>query len=382
MSDPRPSWDEARGIAATAARLGTERVELADAVRRVLAEDLATPIDLPHYASSAMDGWGGSGLPPWTVRADGPVRAGECVALVTGAAIPDGVDRVLPIENADRVGDRVGAASESPAVGAHIRPAGTEARRGEVLIASGTRLTPAHLGLAAGAARDELIVATRPRIGLVLTGDEVIASGVPEPGRVRDSFTPVLPPVIAELGGTVVAVGRIGDDRAALVAAIASSLGSTDAVITTGGTGRSEVDQLRPALTEIGAELLVDGIRMRPGAPTLLARLPDGPRLLALPGNPLAALLTLISVGGPLLDGMLGARVPPLAESAVVARVEGRTGRTQLIPYRAGTDGAIPVEHRGAGMLRGLAEADGILVVGPEGVEAGERARVLPLPWI
>lgn len=383
MTDSRPDLDEARRRAADAAPArGGETVPLDRAAGRRLAAAVAALADIPHYASSAMDGWAVAGDPPWTVRSAGPVAAGECVRIVTGGAIPDGVDAVLRDEHAERIGAevRIAAGGRPPRRGEHIRPSASEARRDEVLIPAGVVLSPAHVALAASAGHDRLEVASLPRVALILTGDEVVETGLPQPGRVRDSFGPVLPAAVDGLGGVVVSTTRVPDDSALLRAAIDRSTGSADVVITTGGTGRSRVDHLRGVLDGLGARALVDGVRMRPGAPTVLSRLADGRVLLGLPGNPLAALTVLVTVGGPLL-AMGGASSRDEVRVPVGEDVEGRAGTTLVIPCREDGSGAIPVAHRGAAMMRGLAEASGLLVVPAEGLHRGDAARAIRLPW-
>jgi molybdopterin molybdotransferase len=156
-----------------------------------------------------------------------------------------------------------------------------------------------------------------------------------------------------------------------------------DLVVTTGGTGGSHADHLRRALDELGAEYLIEGLDARPGGPTLLARLPgsdsaSGLLVLGLAGNPLAAMLGLISLGDVLIAGFTGRVVLPLVTIPVPPSVKRHPEATRLVPVRAGLDGAghYEVEWTGAAMMRGLAAATGVLVVPPEG-----DAQVLPLPW-
>jgi molybdopterin molybdotransferase len=366
----RLPWAEARLVASrAAARLGTEHVPLDDALGRVLRHDLPAGIDIPHYASAAMDGWAVAGSPPWLLVDATTLRPGEATPIVTGGLLPSGADAVIRSEYAHVDGDAL--ALDRPDPRDHIRPPAEESRAGETLVAAGTRLSPAHIALAASATVDRLEVAERPSVTTVFTGDEVVLSGVPAPGMVRDSFGATIPAILGMLGASPTRSLRIGDDRDATVAALRDA--GTDLVVTTGGTGGSHADHVRRALDDLGADYLVPGLASRPGGPTLLARLPGGTLVLGLAGNPLAAMLGLLSLGDVLIAAFTGRAVPPLVTVPVPASVKRHPEATRLVPVRAGLD---EVEWTGAAMMRGLAAATGVLVVPPVG-----DAEVLPLPW-
>lgn len=360
---------------------GVEAVPLEGAVGRVLAENLRTAIPLPHYASSAMDGWAVRGEAPWRLTEATEPAPGEAVVIVTGGLVPAGADAVLRAE-AGRVEhgwlEPVGETGRRDvAEHRHIRPAGTEASAGEVVVEAGALLTPPRVALAAATGVDHLDVRRRPRVALVLTGDEVAESGVPVPGGVRDSFRVALPPILDELGAEVVAIHRVGDDTRATREVIAAD--PVDLVVTTGGTGGSHADRVRSAADGLGAELLVPSVAIRPGGPTFLARTPDR-LILGLPGNPLAAVLGLLAVGGPLLEAWTG-RASAMTTVGVATAIEGRRRTTRLVPVVIRDGIATPTGYAGSGMLRGLASADAVLVVPEEGFDAGASAEALRLPW-
>jgi molybdopterin molybdotransferase len=366
----RLAWPEARRRAACAASpLGTEEVPLKAGLGRVLRGDVTAAIDIPHYASAAMDGWAVAGAAGWLLRADGPLRPGEATPIVTGGLLPTGADAVVRSENAHVDGDRL--VLDERESRDHIRPPAEEARAGELLVSAGTRLSPAHLALAAAATVDRLEVASRPTVTTVFTGDEVVLGGIPAPGHVRDSFGATIPAILGMLGASPARTMRIGDDREATVTALRDA--DTDLVVTTGGTGGSHADHVRRALDDLQAEYLVPGLASRPGGPTLLAHIPNGPLVLGLPGNPLAAMLGLLSLGDVLIAGFTGRVIAPLVKVPVPASVKRHPEATRLVPVRAGLD---EVEWTGAAMMRGLAAATGVLVVPPVG-----DAEVLPLPW-
>ncbi|WP_068213185.1 molybdopterin-binding protein, partial [Rathayibacter tanaceti] len=323
-------WDEARRIVGeTVLRSPVARVPLLDARGCVLDHAVVASRPLPHYDSSAMDGWAVRGPGPWRLG------AGSAAPIVTGAAVPEWSDAVLATEQGSEAGGLLTASVELPP-GRHIRRAGDEVPAGGVLVDSGTRLTPAHLALLAIAGVDALDARGPCPVDLVFTGDEVDTEGVPRAGRVRDAFTPLLPAFVELSGGVVGDILRRGDDDEAIAEAL--SAGSAPIRVTTGGTGHSRADAVRRALDLIGATTLVDGVDMRPGHPTILAVLPGGALVVALPGNPLAALLAALSFLPPAFDAAADATVRPLREG-VLGEPLGRAETTMLVPVARGEGG-------------------------------------------
>ncbi|MHA7283558.1 molybdopterin molybdotransferase MoeA [Arthrobacter sp. TMS2-4] len=406
-------WATARTMAYGAGRpLPFQTVPLADALGQTLAEPVHALQSIPHYASSAMDGWAVNGEPPWTLVTrpepeDHPrgrpsphsdsgeisLAPGEATFILTGGVVPQDTVGILRTEHGAVRGamlDRNGSARpDEPSPGEHIRPAGEEADEGSLAIPVGVVLNPAQIALAAVCGHDTLAVLRAPRVSLLMTGDEVIEHGLPHAGQVRDTFGPQLPGFVAMLGGHVDVAGRAKDDLDDVVAAISAeptdefslARASGDILITTGGTGNSMADHIRRALMEVGAEMLIDGIAMRPGHPTLLARLPDGRFLVGLPGNPLAAMMAMITVAGPLLAGLRGSSLDEPSPVATADAFDPLPGRSRLVPYRMESGQAVPSTHQRSGMLRGLASADGVMVVPPEGCRAGDPVPALSLPW-
>ncbi|WP_457948467.1 molybdopterin molybdotransferase MoeA [Pseudarthrobacter sp. alpha12b] len=394
------TWQEARQAAFDAATpIPPGPVALRIALGRKLERDIVALQDMPHYASSAMDGWAVNGSGPWI-----PVEAGTRLAphqaspIATGGLIPPGAKAVLRTESAVLGQDDEGlpvlmiggkARPGEPRAGEHIRKAGEEALEGDTLVKAGVELNPAHLALAALAGYDEVQVQGKPVVRLVLTGSEVVEQGRPEPGQVRDTFGPQLPDVVAMLGGIAGGQQRIGDSYAEWLAALEDVLPEVpdapdlpaDVVITTGGTGRSGTDHLRRAVAELGGRLIIDGVAMRPGHPAVLAELPDGRFVLGLPGNPLAAMMALSTVGAPLLAALGHRPMPAVQEVPCGTMIEPDPGRTRLMPFRLLYGMASPAQHTGPGMMRGLAAADGVLVVPPHGVQLGELVPAFALPW-
>jgi molybdopterin molybdotransferase len=393
---PVMAWDQARVTArgtAPAARLAVAR-DLPEALGHALAEPLTALTDLPPFDTSAMDGWAVAGPGPWWLgessvlagRRPEPLAAGSAVRVATGAPLPPGATAVLRREHGavDALGTALHDRSPgAPVPGRDVRPRGQECHRGEPLLPAGTTVTPAVLGLAAAAGYDRLTVHARPAVELLVLGDELLESGPPRDGRVRDALGPLLPPWLRSSGAEVVSRRLVTDDFGLLLDAIRHS--PADVVVTTGSTAAGPVDFLHDALDAAGARLLVDSVAVRPGHPMLLAELPpaaDGHarRLVGLPGNPLAAVAGAATLALPLLRRLGGHtdRGPRLVAAA--AELPGDPRDTRLAPVSLTDQGATPLTYTGPAMLRGLALAHGLAVVPPGGVPAGTPVEILAAP--
>ncbi|MGW6703758.1 molybdopterin molybdotransferase MoeA [Streptomyces sp. NPDC054956] len=394
-------WLRARQTAVragTAAPVRSHRVPLAAALGEVLDEPLAALGDLPPFDTSAMDGWAVAGPGPWTVRPGGsalagserpaPLADGEAVRIATGARVPADTTAVIRSEHSREAGSQL-YADRPVATGQDIRPRGQECRSGDLLLPSGSLVTPAVLGLAAAAGYDELSTRPRPRVEILVLGDELLTEGRPRDGLIRDALSPMLGPWLTRLGAEVVSVRRLGDDPAGaeeLLRAVTSS--TADLLLTTGGTASGPVDHVHPVLEKAGAELLVDGVAVRPGHPMLLARLGGGARgqgplrhLVGLPGNPLAAVSGLLTLAEPLLRALAGRGARPRYAVPVQGDVPGHPHDTRLVPVRLTDEHAVPLRYNGPAMLRGVAAADGLAVVPPHGARSGQDLEILDLPW-
>ncbi|MFJ5828037.1 molybdopterin molybdotransferase MoeA [Streptomyces sp. NPDC093089] len=416
-------------------------VPLGQALGRVVAEPLTALTDLPPFDTSAMDGWAVVGPGPWAVREDGAVLAGhapavvpaegEAVRIATGARVPPGITAVIRSEHArterterterpepsgpttpgapagstpgaatatsDFSGSTLGDATTTPdsagspaatglvlhalrevMAGQDIRPRGQECRAGDELLPAGSAVTPAVLGLAAAAGYDELRVRPRARVEILVLGDELLTAGLPREGLIRDALGPMLGPWLEALGAEVLGTRRIGDDAEELYAAVTGS--PADLVVTTGGTAAGPVDHVHRVLDKAGATLLVDGVKVRPGHPMLLAALGGDRHLVGLPGNPLAAVSGLLTLAEPLLAALAGSALAE-GRSPVAGEVHGHPHDTRLVPVVRRGGRAVPLHFNGPAMLRGIAVADGMAVVPPGGARPGQELTVLDLPW-
>ncbi|RSN82777.1 molybdopterin molybdenumtransferase MoeA, partial [Streptomyces sp. WAC 05379] len=353
-----------------------------------LAAPLTALTDLPSFDTSAMDGWAVAGPGPWAVREEGVLAGhaepgtltdGEAVRIATGARIPLDTTAVLRSEHGRTDTKGQLHATREIQHGQDIRPRGQECRNGDQLLPVGTLVTPAVLGLAAAAGYDTVTAVPRPRVEVLVLGDELLTEGLPHDGLIRDALGPMLPPWLRALGAEVTAVRRLGDDAKALHKALTKS--GADLIVTTGGTAAGPVDHVHPTLERIGAELLVDGVKVRPGHPMLLARIKEDQHLVGLPGNPLAAVSGLLTLAEPLLR-TLGARPAPEPYTMPLKdAAHGHPYDTRLIPVVLRGDHAVPLHYQGPAMLRGMAAADAVAVVPPGGARAGQEAELLDLPW-
>ncbi len=367
------------------------RVPLDEALGQVLADPLAALTDLPAFDTSAMDGWAVAGPGPWRLpegddagilagRGEAePLQDGHAVPIATGARVPPGTTAVLRTERGTVRPHGELYANRHLTHGQDVRPRGQECQKGDVLLHTGTFVTPAVLGLAAACGYDQVAVVPRPRVEVLVLGDELLREGLPHDGRIRDALGPLLGPWLRALGADVVATRRLGDDATALSAALESS--DADLVVTTGGTAAGPVDHVHPTLRRLGAELLVDGVAVRPGHPMLLARLSPARHLVGLPGNPLAAVAGLLTLAAPLLRTLAGRPPQRPAWARITEAVPGHATDTRLVPAVRRADGRVrPLSFHGPAMLRGLAAADALVVVEPGGTAAGAEAELLELP--
>lgn len=369
--------------------VGTEYVALADAVGRTLADPVVALADLPSVTTSAMDGWAVAGPPPWRIGTpivagdapdDSTLREGHARPITTGGPVPIGAHAVLRSEHGVLVAGLLEPSrGDGPIPGRHLRRRGEEGASGDELIPGGLRLTAPRIALAAVSGVDRVVVRTRPTVDLLLLGSEVIDSGLPGDGLVRDAYTPQLPAVLASLGARTLSTTRVRDDRETTTASVRNT--TADLVISTGGTAAGATDHIRAALTAVGARIVVDGIDVRPGHPTILAVLPDGRAMICLPGNPLAAMVMMAAIGVPVVDGLLGRTPRPNGTVLAAADFDNPSAGPRLTALRFTPTGAEPTSLQGSGMLRGLASSDGLAMVPAGGAGAGSTLDTVPTPW-
>lgn len=376
--------------------LGVVEMERARSLARVLARPMAATVDVPFADLSAMDGYAYSGdLPAGTrLPVDGRVAAGDrpgrgitsgdSVRIMTGAPVPDGGDRVIPVEATDGGRDEVVLSAPVDA-GANIRRRGEVHRRGDEILPAGTALHPATLALAAAHGHATLPVHRPPAVGLVVTGDEVVPSDrEPQPGQLRDTHGPFLSAACARLGLDVVPLG-IAPDRKSDLAALVRRGSELDVLLLTGGVSMGELDFVEEILEEQGCEILFRKVAVQPGKP-LVAAVHEGGLVFGLPGNPASVMVTFRLFVQPALRRLQGhedAFWHGALDARLAAPLPGAKSRDRFLP--AGmtvTDGrleASPLPGRGSHDLTGHAHSRGLVRIpaGSEPKKAGDPCQVL-----
>ena len=391
MTAPLTAAEAARRILAEARRQPTLRIPLDDALDSVLAEDVVSPLDIPAWTNSAMDGYaargedvrGASGERPVRLRvveqiAAGafPTRAlgpGETARIFTGAPLPEGADTVVRQEDPDYGTDTVTIVRDRD-VGVNIRRAGEDIRRGATVLTAGTELGPAPIGVLASLAVSHPLVYRRPRVAILGSGDEIVDVDQPEEilsGRkTASSNTHTLIALVRRAGGEPVNLGIARDTRESLRRHLTQAL-DCDLLVTTAGISVGEHDYLRPVLEELGAEQRFWKIRMRPGAPVgfgLLASVP----WIGLPGNPVSTMVTFELFVRPAIRKMCGHGLP-FRRSVPVRAAEPIRLRPKLQHFLRAIVRETPTgpEARltgpqGSGILTSMVLANALLVI-PEG---------------
>lgn len=379
---------------ASVRRLGPVELPLAEALGRMLAEEVRAVRDQPPFTNSSMDGWAvrsedGAGSRRIIGESaaghgfEGGLGPGEAVRIFTGAALPAGADSVVIQEDARREGDSVAVPASSP--GDNVRQAGRDFRAGARLLTEGLRLDPWRLSLCASAGRERVRVVRPPRVSLVSTGEEVVeAPAVPGPWQIFDSGSPGLEAMLRSWGAVVSRVSGVRDRREAVRTAIADAGG--DLVVTLGGASVGDHDLVRSAAADLGLDLRVESVAVRPGKPTFFGVLSDGRPLLGLPGNPASAFVCAELFLGPLVAALEGRpSSPAMRRVRLVSPLPANGPREHWMRARlaSGPDGET-VEaflDQDSSLVRVFSEADALLRRRPGAPEAaaGDAVEVLPL---
>jgi len=376
------------------APLPAQTLPLADAIGRVLAEDVSAIRDQPPFDASAMDGWAvRSGDTPGTLRIIGESAAGhgyagalgpgEAVRIFTGAAVPAGADAIVIQEDAQRDGETV-TAPETRA-GQHLRPRGGDFKSGQALLSAGQRIDPWRLSLAASAGRAEVSVRRAPRVAIISTGEEIIeAPGVPGPFQIYDSGAPALLAMVRAWGAEAEKLKPVRDELDAVIAALRDA--EVDLIVTVGGASVGDHDLVRAAGEALGLSMKVASIAVRPGKPTFFGVLADGRRMLGLPGNPASAFVCAELFLRPILAAYQGDPAPfaPITARAATPLAANGPREHWMRAKLTHQDGAISVQPYGdqdSSLVTVFAAADALLrrPPGAPAVEAGGLVEVLPL---
>ncbi len=360
---------------------------LFEALGRVLAEDVISPFDVPPHDNSAMDGYAfdaGQLMPDaalalqvvgtalagkaWAGSVN-RVLAGQCVKIMTGAIMPGATDTVVPQEFVSSQGDVISIPANLLKLGANRRLRGEDLMQGQPALLKGELLTPARLGLAASLGLATLRCFRPIRVAYFSTGDEILSLGEPpREGAVYDSNRYTVFGMLRRIGCEVIDMGVVRDDPALLEAAFLSAAARADAIITSGGVSVGEADHTKAMMKKLG-DVAFWRIAMRPGRPMAVGRIGTSV-LFGLPGNPVAVMVTFLAFVRPALLQMMGASAAPapLLKARSLEAIRKKPGRTE---YQRGwvstaADGSLQVKttgNQGSGVLRSMAEANGLMVL-------------------
>jgi molybdopterin molybdotransferase len=384
-------------ILARVSTLGTERVDVVGAWGRVLAEPVVSRREIPPWPNSSMDGYavraedtasGAALAVVGRVEAGGlPSRVigrGEAMRIFTGAPLPEGADTVVPQEDVDTRDDRIALRGAFERA-AYVRERGEDVRVGDRVLEPGTLLTAAEVGLLATLGHGQVRVYRRPRVAILSTGNELADLGTePRPGQIPNTNTYTLMAQVLEAGGDPISLGVARDHLEAIEERVRAAR-DADMLVSSAGVSVGELDLVRDALTNAGAELHLWRVSMRPGKPITFGSLGDRP-VFGLPGNPVSAMVTFEMFVRPALLKLAGRRrlTRPRVQAralAPVANPGSRRGylRVQLEPIEQGL-GARLTGEQGSAILRSMVAADGLAVVPPDTtVPSGGNLEVIVL---
>ena len=383
-----PEWYLARQKSFEVAnQLDSVNLPLIECLNKTLASNLTSLHPLPPFDTSMMDGFAVAGNGPWQeigkILAGGKdisISDGQCVAIATGAKVPENTFAVVRHEHAEVMNNLVKLKEGfSLKQNQDIRKTGEEAQTGIEVLKKSTAINPAVLGLAASCGHDELNVIKNPKIDVLILGDELLDEGLPKDGKIRDSLSMQIPGWILNSNAEVGKIKRVSDNLEETKKAIFES--NADIILTTGGTAKGPVDHIHPAINELNGELVIDEVKVRPGHPMLLAKLKTNQFLVGLPGNPLAACVAFVSLALPVIRKMQGRNLEKLEQVVVNKDVPAPDHEHRLFPVFIENNEATPVEHWGSAMLRGVAQSNAFVIVPPKGALKGTKLDYLKTPW-
>jgi molybdopterin molybdotransferase len=361
-----------------------QELPIPQALGRVLACDAVSPVDVPPHDNSAMDGFAFHGAAlssssPLRLRVvgtalagvgwTGTVGQGECVRIMTGAIMPQGLDTVVPQELVQVEGDTLTLPADRLRAGDNRRLRGEDIRADSAALTAGQRLTPAALGLLASLGLPTVRVKRRLRVAYFSTGNEILSLGdSPREGAVYDSNRYTVMGLLERLGCDMIDLGVVPDDPAALRSAFTQAAAAADAVITSGGVSVGEADYTKAMMRELG-DVAFWKIAMRPGRPMAVGRIGSSV-LFGLPGNPVAVMVTFLAFVRPALLRMMGCvdATPPLLQAACTEALRKKPGRTE---YQRGlvsrnAQGVLQVRttgNQGSGVLSSMVHGNGLIVL-------------------
>jgi molybdopterin molybdotransferase len=374
--------------------LGVERVAVSAAHGRVAADAVIAGIDVPAFSRSAMDGFAVVGESTFGASAQAPVelaligetkagrrfggmlRSGEAVRITTGAPIPTGADAIVMAELAEANGDTV-RVREAVAPGKHVSAVGEDIRRGDLVVERGRRLRPQDVGVLASLGVADINVVRRPRVSIVITGDEVLPAGeAPRDALIADADGPMLRALADRDGAGAIDLRYLPDDRDAMRALFAAHDG--DVLLVSGGSSVGPEDHAPTVLADVG-EVAVHGVALRPASPAGFGFLPGGCPVFLLPGNPVSCLCAYEFFAGPTIRALGGrSRAWPHRRTRLplAAKIVSELGRTDYMRVSIAQGRVVPIMTSGASILSSTTRADGVVIVAADHEGHGEGEEV------
>lgn len=375
-----------------------ETVPLGQASGRVLADPVRSDSDIPGFDRSVVDGYAvhaadtvgaGESLPAM-LRCTGrvamgeaaaaPLRAGigECVYVPTGGVLPEGADAMVMVENVELAGDMI-LVKKVVAFGENVLRHNEDFRKGDIVLPAGRRLSPQDTGVLAAAGCASVPVTRQPVVGIISTGNELVPfTQIPVRGQVRDANASMLASYLRGYGCVPRQYGIVKDEQAAFESAISRAVAECDVVLLSGGSSKDDRDMTAGTIAAKG-EVLVHGIAIAPGKPTIIGRIMGKP-VFGLPGHPASAYIVLIAIVCPLLDRMIGVTTPQkrTVSATLGMNVPSQRGREDYVRVKVNVGIAIPVFGK-SGLLNTLVASDGVIRIpaGSEGLEKGSTVEVI-----
>lgn len=386
--------------------ISAEEIEIKDALNRILADDIISEKNIPHFDRSAMDGYaikakdsfGASQKNPKKVKLVGiieigeftklEIKKGEAVRISTGALVPENSDAVIKIEDTEIENDLINLYT-SLVPGKNISMRGEDIKKGTHVLSKGTELKAEHIALLTSLGFNKIKVRIKPKISIFSSGDELLEPGDNlKPGKIYNSNTPMISALVNLYGGVVLRGETVKDDKDAIKKILLETEKDSNIIIFTGGTSIGTKDYLPEIINELG-KVLTHGIAMRPGSPVLLGLI-NNTLIFCLPGTPVAAYVSFLKIAGPAIRKRLGCLIldPRIEVAAIINKDVPVSGLGILHYLRVKVEKdknnfiANPIKLKGSGVISSLTTSDGIIEIPPnqEGLKKGERVIVKLFP--
>ena len=375
----------------------TETVPVESASGRILAMDITADSDVPGFDRSVVDGYAvraadtagaGESVPALLTctariamgRQDSEITLapGTCVYIPTGGVLPAGADAVVMVEYTEEAADTV-LVKKGVSHGENVLRRDEDFKQGEIVFSAGRRISPQDAGVLAACGCAAVTVTKKPVVGIISTGNELVpATVVPGPGQVRDANAPMIAAYLADYGCIPRLYGITPDEREAFKAVLTRAVPECDVVLLSGGSSKDDRDMTASTISAMG-EVLVHGIGIAPGKPTIIGRIADKP-VFGLPGHPASAFVVLIAIVRPLLDRMLGISQPiqRTVRATLAVNIPSQRGREEYVRVRLENGVATPLFGK-SGLLNTLVQSDGLIRIpaGAEGLEQGSKVEVI-----